>query len=676
MHVFPAWGLEQAAWSILGVGPDAEGPALDEAFEREKSLRLAGGSITPLGVLRQAWKALRDPFYAGLARSGASWEELASAGLFDDQMEPRQWRALFADVAPAPSCAATHTAATRAFGPFPPPKLGMEELSGSFLQAGESPPGGAPARWSTPWGHLDLELAATSEQPVILLTTGSFAPFHEGHWGMLEAARAACLAHGWTPIGGFVSPSHESYTGAKDDGRAAWGGAERVESVGRFLARDAFWAVDPWEALSVDVSINFTDVLRRLGLYLRRINPIFSRAKIVMVFGGDNAGFARAFETRGAAVGVERKPEDHKARDTVLAAQAKNPDVLWAIPSREHQSASSTALRRATADWRAMAMAPFSPVYQRGRGEARAAVPAAPPNGFLGEQVLRDEGDRLWADWALDPLDAQEQARWRRAWSQFKQAIVLALEEAWSGHPHKPSFVIDCVQTQAAWARRAGRGRRWLCLDESVSTQSGLFRWDGSREFQIASRQARAGQWGPRPGFPAFSEQIARLREQGAGPWVALDDDVSTGGTLRALAAALPLDMPLRGTLTLTGMSGRRRHQGKGWWLYDVMDLRDWLLGAPSGGLVVRLPSGRLGRAPYLSPWVNLISRAGLPAASAQTFCARVAAANKVFFQTAPRPVTVADLEEPSRRFWSEMGWADETELCAISHWAAAAFPR
>ncbi len=62
----------------------------------------------------------------------------------------------------------------------------------------------------------------------------------------------------------------------------------------------------------------------------------------------------------------------------------------------------------------------------------------------------------------------------------------------------------------------------------------------------------------------------------------------------------------------------------------DLGDPRDYLLGA--SGLVVRLPGGELGRAPYILPFVSTAARASIPADVEKEFALKTLQANLEFF--------------------------------------------
>lgn len=69
----------------------------------------------------------------------------------------------------------------------------------------------------------------------------------------------------------------------------------------------------------------------------------------------------------------------------------------------------------------------------------------------------------------------------------------------------------------------------------------------------------------------------------------------------------------------------------------DLGDPRDYLLGA--SGLVVQLPNGELGRAPYVLPFVSTSARASMPAEAEKDFGIKVLQANLEFFNAVEEKV-------------------------------------
>jgi len=124
----------------------------------------------------------------------------------------------------------------------------------------------------------------------------------------------------------------------------------------------------------------------------------------------------------------------------------------------------------------------------------------------------------------------------------------------------------------------------------------------------------------PRPGSLPFAKQIASLP---TGSYVLHEDDRMTGGTLAAVRALLPE----RIRITRTELAMVRELDE------EVVDSRDFLLGADHGGLVVEMPDGSVARAPYLLPYVDPSARASLPSDDARAFSVDVWSLNEATFR-------------------------------------------
>src|SRR5207237_258749 len=106
------------------------------------------------------------------------------------------------------------------------------------------------------------------------------------------------------------------------------------------------------------------------------------------------------------------------------------------------------------------------------------------------------------------------------------------------------------------------------------------------------------------------------------GDYVLADDDSMTGGTLDAVRAMLPAGVRIRAIqLAITHDADE-----------DVVDSRDFLLGADHAGLVVQLPGGVLGRAPYVLPYVDPAVRCSIPPRHARAFSIAVWQLNERMF--------------------------------------------
>jgi hypothetical protein len=138
----------------------------------------------------------------------------------------------------------------------------------------------------------------------------------------------------------------------------------------------------------------------------------------------------------------------------------------------------------------------------------------------------------------------------------------------------------------------------------------------------------------PRPGYPTLEEQVAQIRVSAEGrPLIIVEDDFYTGETIeKTLGERLgPLVEDISDIVvgTKVGLHEPRfpvhaavrylRDDGLDpLQKVDLGDPRDYVVGA--SGLVCRLPSGRLGRLPYVLPFVSPMQRASLPAAAEAEF--------------------------------------------------------
>lgn len=104
----------------------------------------------------------------------------------------------------------------------------------------------------------------------------------------------------------------------------------------------------------------------------------------------------------------------------------------------------------------------------------------------------------------------------------------------------------------------------------------------------------------------------------------------------------------------------------------DLGDPRDYLLGA--SGLVLKLPSGEFGRAPYILPFVSTTARAGIPAEIEKDFALKVLQANYEFFNTAHNrvgvPLLLKHMDHSFVVLMHQMYGVDpNTEMSQITAW-------
>ncbi|MEO7729814.1 MAG: hypothetical protein ABIY55_02495, partial [Kofleriaceae bacterium] len=448
----------------------------------------------------------------------------------------------------------------------------------------------------------------TGPRPVVLLSTGGFCPIHAGHLEMMERARAAASVAGHEVLGGYLSPGHDAYVHLKC-GEIAIPASERLAACAAAIADRAWLHVDPWEALHRRVAVNYTDVVARLRAYLRaHVDP---RVEVLYVCGGDNARFAQAFVADGGCVVVGRpgaEAELARWRDQL----AGNPRILWAAGDRPEASRAIRAAGRPEVGARRIVMrVEDARVVRTLERAASAATPGA--------SRASDATSAAWFDAFQRELGALLAAH------ASVRHVALGVPDV--AAPHDPHGTIS--------------------LDPMVPSDYPLAI---SRCYALGGYQMLG--YTARPGAPPLAEQLAAIPP---GDYTLSDDDSMTGGTLDAVRALLPAEVRIRALQLAVSHDADE----------DVVDSRDFLLGADAGGLVVELPGGVLGRAPYVLPYVDPAVRCSIPPPHARAFSIAVWQLNERMFTASGH--RVRDLPAPARAVFAPLG--AERSLADVCRW-------
>lgn len=110
-----------------------------------------------------------------------------------------------------------------------------------------------------------------------------------------------------------------------------------------------------------------------------------------------------------------------------------------------------------------------------------------------------------------------------------------------------------------------------------------------SRLFQFATPLSQT-KLIKRPGEPSLEIQINNIKD---GEYIIFDDDSVTGSTIKYANSLLGKNIKTK-TKLLTDHTNR----------IDISDCRDFIIGAPYGGLVIQLPNNDICRVPYMLPYV------------------------------------------------------------------------
>lgn len=148
----------------------------------------------------------------------------------------------------------------------------------------------------TPFSFLDL----SQKNPAVLLMTGAFAPFHQGHLESLIAAKKALEKNGYSVAGAYLAPDHQEYIDRKFENGKNYPITRRIAKIEELIKDYSWIATDPWNAVFTGSSLNFTTVQERLSRYLHAQLKI--EIPVFFVCGSDNARFSLTYRDSGHCV--------------------------------------------------------------------------------------------------------------------------------------------------------------------------------------------------------------------------------------------------------------------------------------------------------------------------------------------------------------------------------------
>ena len=103
--------------------------------------------------------------------------------------------------------------------------------------------------------------------------------------------------------------------------------------------------------------------------------------------------------------------------------------------------------------------------------------------------------------------------------------------------------------------------------------------------------------------------------------------------------------------------------------IFDIVDLRDFIIGVQNGGLVVRLPNNEVARAPYMLPYVCLKTRASISPSKEMEMSIKLWEMNKKFYQEIGNKITLNQTDDGFKKLMNYVGFDDNTSLVDICNW-------
>lgn len=473
---------------------------------------------------------------------------------------------------------------------------------------------------TTPVSKIIENLNKTkSNNPVVLLTTGGFDPIHDGHLYMMEFAKKTLEKNGYDVVGGYFSPSHDSYVSTKPYCKTS--SSQRV-ALCQEIVKDSNWLmIDPWESMYVKTYINFTDIIKRLELYLKK--HVNLNIQVAYVFGGDNSEFMYCFENKGIGICVEREGYSKIFDEMKKKFTGKNNFFI------NNKSIVST--------------------YSSRTIRKRDAYKVTEKDYCIddGDYVIRDEG--------LIPLNNYKKIVDENVLENARINFLEKLKKLFSDcFENKLTIKTIDMQKQLEIAQNVLQNKNTISLD---TYYKGVYNLETSRLFDISDVQKKYIKLIGRIGFDEIEEQINRIDK---GNYILVDDDSATGKTIREVMSLLPEEINIEQIYLLANIFNEK--------IFDIVDFRDFIIGAESGGLVVRLPNEEVARAPYMLPYVSLKSRATISSEKEMQMSIKLWKLNKEFYQKIG-DIKLSQTDCGFKKLMNYIGFDDNTLLIDICDW-------
>lgn len=555
---------QEYLWNRLNLDKNFKCAEVDEAYNKIEN---------KTEEVKIAWKILRDEYYSEVYKKYLDIETVIKAGFFLDKLE-------------------------------------LEDMDFYNLNL-----------LTTPVGKIIENMKNKDiKNPVVLLTTGGFDPIHEGHIYMMDFAKKILEKNGYDVVGGYLSPSHESYVSTKPYYKI--NPYERLDLCQETIKDSEWLSIDPWESIYVKTYINFTDIIQRLELYLKK--HVDSRIQVAYVFGGDNSEFMYCFENKGIGVCVER--EGHSDKFSKMKSKCKGKNNFFINNKSIVSTYSSRNIRRMKG-------------YEYNR-----------------ENYCKDDGDYVIRNEGLIPLSNYNKyvnkETLEQAHKEFLEELIYVLQKAFE---NKLDVKTIDMEMQLEKAEKNLKDKKTISLD---TYYKGTYNIETSRLFDISDLQNKYISLIGRIGHDTIENQIKVIED---GNYILVDDDSATGKTIREVMNNLPERINIEQIYLLASMLNEN--------IFDIVDLRDFIIGVQNGGLIVRLPNKEVARAPYILPYVSLKTRATISASEEMNISIKLWEMNREFYSKIGGNITLKQTDIGFRRLMNYIGFTDDTFLTQICDW-------
>ena len=402
----------------------------------------------------------------------------------------------------------------------------------------------------------------TDKKNIVLISTGGFSPVHDGHIFTMETAKLEMEKCGYNVVCGYLSPSHDDYVSTKDSGKAHNHALNRIKMCNEKVQESSWLMTSPHESLYTRTSINYTDVIENIKKYVKA--NISENIIIGYVFGGDNAPFIKAFEnTEDIAICITRNNlrEDFIEKEDISHCNFKY------IKNNPFTYESSTKIRN----------------------KRKKKLPDRNTDNYL----VRDDYKMFNFPNELSPIKKIEKL--------FNECLGDSIV----------SIVDVEIQLLKGIKEKEKSKNKTISLDVYLKGDINI---SLSRLFNNSDSQIKANKITTRP----EDDKYFNLKELKDNKYTLIEDDIVSGYTLKELRKMMPDTAAIDDFILLSnfGTNGSKKY-------YDVVDLRDFIINTNYSGLVVNIEDDIV-RVPYISPYVDLTTRASILPEKALYFTTKI----------------------------------------------------
>lgn len=406
-------------------------------------------------------------------------------------------------------------------------------------------------------------------------------------------------------------------------------------------------------------AVSFTDVIIRLERYLKRHLPEYD-IQVAYVFGSDNAFFSRAFCKQGMSVCVMRPGYEEKH---LLAKQeALNMPNQHHVFFSDETDSDQISLYLSSQLIRKGAVSTITEI-----GKQLEAYSASASHKITHEKAyysVRD--DLLWAvqKWQEFTTESQLPESIKCFRDGFEEALKNAFKQSSDGHyPKEVEIFFAQISEQDRILENLRKESPVINLDIVTSGEKDIT-LGVSRLFTLCDFQQKDLGIVKRPESPDFQSSLEKIRP---GSYFLIDDDIATGSTMVTIEGLLPEDVRIISKISLANLVISAEKQiSKEMILWDILDIRDFLIGSEASGLVVEGFHKEIYRAPYILPYVSLSKRASIPPESQLNFTLEILQLNKIFFESFNQQVCLCHTNPSYRRLMHDSHFPDDTSMIHI----------